>query len=154
MGPQMWHLCTCTYSNSFTVSNRSSHQFQTHEWCLFHDQTAESVRECWLQLFTSFLLHAHGGRVIHSGPEPRLFLFGPWHLQWPCLIPWVALEIPITNGLLGVAAPGPITAFFTLCWLGAVQLTRAVCPISTKLLSAQNCRANLFQVISAALTYT
>ena len=61
---------------------------------------------CHLQLFLLFLVHAHGGRLIELRPKPKLFLFGSWKLQWPCLIPWVLIEVAVSLGFFRNAAPG------------------------------------------------
>ncbi len=60
----------------------------------------------YLQLFLLFLVHGHGGRLIELRPKPKLLLFGPWKLQWPCLTPWVLMEVAVSLGFFRNAAPG------------------------------------------------
>ncbi len=64
-----------------------------------------------LQLFLLFLVHAYGsrtwkvpqrssrrllapGEAAFQPPEgqSKLIMDGPWHLNWPCLIPWLLME--------------------------------------------------------------
>ena len=52
------------------------------------------IADVEMQLFMLFLIHAHNGRMIEMRPVPKPYLDGPWHLHWPCLIPWIMLEIP------------------------------------------------------------
>lgn len=48
---------------------------------------------CPLQLFLLFLLHAYGGRLKQVRPKVILYMEGPWHWMWPCLIPWALLQV-------------------------------------------------------------
>ena len=48
---------------------------------------------CPLQLFLLFLLHAYGGRLKQVRPQVILYMEGPWHWMWPCLIPWALLQV-------------------------------------------------------------
>ncbi|DBA97089.1 hypothetical protein WJX77_003952 [Trebouxia sp. C0004] len=66
---------------------------------------------CWNILFLLFLVHAYGARtwkVPQEGSrrllapgeaafqppqgQRQLIMDGPWHLNWPCLIPWLLME--------------------------------------------------------------
>lgn len=62
----------------------------------------------FVQFFLLFLVHAYSGQVIdkHSKPRPKLIMDGPWHWLWPCLIPWILLQIPTSIGWLHPIAQG------------------------------------------------
>ncbi len=62
-----------------------------------------------LQLFMLFLMHAYGGRLQpskqqqvqqeqgqQSVAESTLYMDAPWRRHWPCLVPWVILETPLS----------------------------------------------------------
>ena len=55
-----------------------------------------------MQLFLLFLVHAYSGQVMnkHSKPKPKLIMDGPWRWLWPCLIPWIILQVPTSIGWL------------------------------------------------------
>ena len=59
-----------------------------------------------MQLFMLFLVHAYQGRTLQAGPIPRLYVEGPWHLLWPCLLPWILLEIVLSLMWISNTAPG------------------------------------------------
>ena len=56
---------------------------------------------CLLQLFLLFLMHAYGGRVRQFRPKILIYMDGPWLCFWPCFIPWVLLQIPVSLAWLG-----------------------------------------------------
>ncbi|KAA6428794.1 MAG: hypothetical protein FRX49_01669 [Trebouxia sp. A1-2] len=60
------------------------------------------------QFFLLFLVHAYSGQVVdkHSKPKPKMIMDGPWHWLWPCLIPWIILQIPTSIGWLHTIAHG------------------------------------------------
>ncbi len=88
---------TCCLASQFVIC---------HPMALF-----ESSGHCGLQLFLLFLVHAYGsrtwkvpqrssrrllapGEAAFQPPEgqTQLIMDGPWHLNWPCLIPWLLME--------------------------------------------------------------
>ena len=98
---------------------------------------------CWLQLFILFLVHAYGSRLWRPGDgsrqqgpvspsehpyqapagTPKLYMDGPWRLQWPCLIPWALVQAAHSVAWLRNAsstAPlptAPCPACCCCCWL-------------------------------------
>lgn len=53
-----------------------------------------------LQFFLLFIVHAYSGLAVGRGPEPKLIGDGPWHWLWPCLVPWLLLQIATSLGWL------------------------------------------------------
>ena len=57
-----------------------------------------------MQFFLLFLVHAYSGQVIERGSTPKMIGDGPWHWFWPCLVPWVLLQIVVSMGWLHTVA--------------------------------------------------
>ncbi len=87
------------------------HPLVLFEYCFLFFLLSESSGLCDLQLFLLFLVHAYGsrtwkrpqrssrrllapGEAAFQPPEgqTQLIMDGPWHLNWPCLIPWLLME--------------------------------------------------------------
>ncbi len=68
-----------------------------------------------LQLFMLFMIHANGGRIIELKPVPKLYMDGPWRLQWPCMLLWVLLQIPASIAWLRNVSPGQMLCCAVLC---------------------------------------
>ena len=92
----------------------------------------------WLQLFMLFLVHANGARIWRPGEgsqapikpaehfyqapagAPKLFMDGPWRLQWPCLIPWALMQAAHSVAWITAATSTASCLFARLlacCWL-------------------------------------
>ncbi|KAL0026556.1 hypothetical protein WJX77_006522 [Trebouxia sp. C0004] len=73
---------------------------------------------CWNTLFMLFLVHAYQGREVPAGPTPRLYVDGPWRLLWPCILPWILLEVVLSIMWISNAAPGLVSKYaaeFSMC---------------------------------------
>ncbi|KAA6426189.1 MAG: hypothetical protein FRX49_04041 [Trebouxia sp. A1-2] len=99
---------------------------------------------CWNTLFMLFLVHAYGARTwqlpqgasrplltpaeaAFQPPEgqAKLYMDGPWRLQWPCLIPWALMQAAVSvTWLRNATASGPqadgINSVPALCKAGGV----------------------------------
>ncbi|DBA98405.1 TPA: hypothetical protein ACH3X3_012417 [Trebouxia sp. C0006] len=66
---------------------------------------------CWNTLFMLFLVHAYQGRTWQASPIARLYVEGPWRLLWPCILPWILLEVVLSLMWISNAAPGDLKKF-------------------------------------------
>ncbi|DBB06586.1 TPA: hypothetical protein ACH3X1_012115 [Trebouxia sp. C0004] len=58
------------------------------------------------------------GREVPAGPTPRLYVDGPWRLLWPCILPWILLEVVLSIMWISNAAPGLVSKYaaeFSMC---------------------------------------
>lgn len=81
--------CRCQYSPPSSCACAQQHIENTNTLAKYAYHFP-----CPLQLFLIFLLHAYGGRLKQTWPGIKLYMEGPWHWMWPCLIPWVLLQVP------------------------------------------------------------
>ena len=70
-----------------------------------------SIATTWLscgclQLFMLFLAHAYGGRMLELKPKPKSIMEGPWHKYWPCLLPWLAMQVVMSISWLHTVGNG------------------------------------------------
>ncbi|DBA92558.1 TPA: hypothetical protein ACH3X1_002782 [Trebouxia sp. C0004] len=61
---------------------------------------------CWNTLFMLFLALAYGGRMLELRPKPRSMMEGPWRNYWPCLLPWIAMQVVMSISWLHTIAHG------------------------------------------------
>lgn len=101
--------------------------------CLTLPTRAHMQPVCWLQLFMLFLVHANGARMWRPGEDsqapikpaehfyqapagaPKLFMDGPWRLQWHCLIPWALMQAAHSVAWI-TAATSMASCLFAACW--------------------------------------
>ncbi|KAA6428561.1 MAG: hypothetical protein FRX49_01437 [Trebouxia sp. A1-2] len=72
----------------------------------FHHNTTFICNIAIGTLFMLFLVHAYGGRMLEVKPKPKALMEGPWRKFWPCLLPWVAMQVVMSISWLHTVGYG------------------------------------------------
>ncbi|KAL0038251.1 hypothetical protein WJX79_010181 [Trebouxia sp. C0005] len=86
--------------NVYLLHNPSHFYSVVVNWCGWVRWT------CWNTLFMLFLVHAYGGRMLEVKPKPKALMEGPWRKFWPCLLPWVAMQVVMSSSWLHTVGYG------------------------------------------------
>ena len=110
----LWCITTVCCQENATAVSYTELQRQVHKFVglapkqlsrINSTGSTQIVCGC-LQLFMLFLAHAFGGRMLELKPKPRTMLEGPWRKYWPCVLPWIAMQVVMSISWLHTVGYG------------------------------------------------